>query len=766
MLNNLKMSCEACGGKLNEKQNGVYECECCLNAYTFDKAKEYADLLNQKLDSVKLEKLASLKNRLWRALDERYLSNVEIGNICEQIKAVDPDDLYANFFALACAESVNNGAIGTFLNEISASEKGSAVGRIIEFVLKSPELLEGCSVSLIKLIEGAYSRTSEQYKKYYTEYKKQMQLINECVFDVTLSRDAFIAYSSKDEKAVVELVDYLENIEGMSCFVSLRNLQHGSAAVENYEKQLEKAIDSCKVFVFVSSSNSRSNACDALKREIPYVMEKDRFAAGAYAQKSYDNISLEFKKARVEYVISDYTGASIAERKTEEFFAGIERVYDKQAVAERIFQATNKSFDLQSKLADVKNEQKSNDAQKENISFGAIREWYQTGEKYYYGLGVAENFTEAVKWYKKAAMAGDSDGQFMVGWCYQYGDGVEQSYVKALEWYKKAAEQGNDEAQDKLGDFYYYGDGVEKDLVKALEWYKKAAEQGNKDSEDMLCSLGYYNGDISEVYSAEAFKNVKSEVFADFKKKFERRLDDVINKNEQSIEESVPTLGVEYKQIKGKQEYFVNDYSHSGKYGVKIVIRDYYNDLPVTAIGKNAFFWSKKNIEEVFIPSTIRAIDNSAFCSCKALKHVDMACGVQIIGVDAFRECLSLKNIELPESVTQIKKYAFAYCTQLESIAIPKDVKVISNGTFFMCTALKQVHIPFGVTTIEKGAFYKCALKSLDIPESVALIEKDAFFMCEELSLVRFGGTKAQWNKINKHKFTKCNIICSDGESN
>lgn len=334
-----------------------------------------------------------------------------------------------------------------------------------------------------------------------------------------------------------------------------------------------------------------------------------------------------------------------------------------------------------------------------------------------------------------------------------------------MEWYKKAAEQGNDEAQDMLGDFYYYGNGVEKDLAKALEWYKKAADQGNKNSEDMLCSLGYYNGDISEVYSAEAFNNIKDEALADLKQKLER-LDELINENEQPLEENVPTLGVEYKQIKGKQEYFVNDYSHSGKNGVKIVIRDYYNDLPVTAIGKNAFFWSKKNIEEVVIPSTIKEIGDSAFNGCKTLKNVNMACGVQVIGVEAFRDCTSLKNIELPESVAQIKKYAFAYCTQLESIVIPKDVKVISNGAFFMCTALKQVHISFGVTTIEKGAFYKCAVKSLDIPESVALIEKDAFFMCDELSLVRFGGTKAQWNKINKHKFTKCNIICSDGEKN
>lgn len=55
------MSCEACGGRLKEKANGIYECECCLNTYTFDKAKEYSQLLNEKFDALKLEKLSNLK---------------------------------------------------------------------------------------------------------------------------------------------------------------------------------------------------------------------------------------------------------------------------------------------------------------------------------------------------------------------------------------------------------------------------------------------------------------------------------------------------------------------------------------------------------------------------------------------------------------------------------------------------------------------------------------------------------------------------------
>lgn len=535
MSNLNAMTCEACGGRLNEKANGVYECECCLNTYTFDKVKEYSQLLNEKFDSFKLEKLSNLKNLLWRALGEKYISNNQITNICEQIKVVDADDLYANFFSLACAESANNRAIVAFLNNINAKQKGAAVSRLIEFMLRSPELLEGCSTPVIKLIEGAFSRTSESYQKYYGEYQKQMQKIDQGIFDVTLPRDAFIAYSSKDETKVVELVDYLEGHEKMSCFVSLRNLQHGSGSVENYEKQLEMAIDNCKVFVFVSSQNSRSNACDALKREIPYVRAKDISLAGVYAQQGYDNIPLKYKKPRVEYVISDYIGEGIAERKTAEFFAGIERVYNKQAVAERIFEATNKKFDFtpddtlqtqQPKVEQPKVEQPKVEQQKstntsnsnsvkktdkksstnKNLITGGLpledffsmltlrQEYYGKGKKYYYGRGVTKDYVEAVKWYKKSAEQGHVEAQYSLGFCYEYGQGVTKDYAEAFKWYKKAAEQGYADAQYNLGYCYKHGQGVKQNKTEAKKWYQKAAEQGDEHAKKALKELNGFMG--------------------------------------------------------------------------------------------------------------------------------------------------------------------------------------------------------------------------------------------------------------------------------
>ena len=62
---------------------------------------------------------------------------------------------------------------------------------------------------------------------------------------------------------------------------------------------------------------------------------------------------------------------------------------------------------------------------------------------------------------------------------YQKGLGVEQDYSEALFWYKKAAGKENAAAQNQLGRMYETGLGVEQDYTKAVYWYRKAAGQKN-----------------------------------------------------------------------------------------------------------------------------------------------------------------------------------------------------------------------------------------------------------------------------------------------
>ncbi len=113
---------------------------------------------------------------------------------------------------------------------------------------------------------------------------------------------------------------------------------------------------------------------------------------------------------------------------------------------------------------------------------------YQLGKCYDYGRGVTQDFTEAVKWYRKAAEQGDADAQYQLGKCYDYGRGVTQDFTEAVKWYRKAAEQGHAVAQHNLGYCYDEGEGVPQDYTEAVKWYRKAAEQGNAAAQ---CNLGY-----------------------------------------------------------------------------------------------------------------------------------------------------------------------------------------------------------------------------------------------------------------------------------
>ena len=104
------------------------------------------------------------------------------------------------------------------------------------------------------------------------------------------------------------------------------------------------------------------------------------------------------------------------------------------------------------------------------------------GILYDQGQGVSQDYGKAVKWYRKAAEQGDAGAQFDLGLMYVKGQGVSQNYGKAMKWFRKAAEQGNARAQSNLGFMYDLGQGVPKNYVTAHMWYNLAAAQGNENA--------------------------------------------------------------------------------------------------------------------------------------------------------------------------------------------------------------------------------------------------------------------------------------------
>jgi TPR repeat protein len=93
--------------------------------------------------------------------------------------------------------------------------------------------------------------------------------------------------------------------------------------------------------------------------------------------------------------------------------------------------------------------------------------------------GVAHNYAEMAKLYRKAAQQGDAYAQYNLGSMYNHGQGVAQDYAQAVKWYTQAAHQGHPDAQYNLGVMYDNGQGVTQDHVEAVKWYRKAAKQGD-----------------------------------------------------------------------------------------------------------------------------------------------------------------------------------------------------------------------------------------------------------------------------------------------
>ena len=99
--------------------------------------------------------------------------------------------------------------------------------------------------------------------------------------------------------------------------------------------------------------------------------------------------------------------------------------------------------------------------------------------------------------------------------------------------------------------------------------------------------------------------------------------------------------------------------------------------------------------------------------------------GITKIGEHALYRCKSLESVEISCSVTEISKCAFSWCKSLSSVFIPTSVKKIGRCTFIYSTALKEV---------------------------------------------RFGGTVAQWEAVEKGEEwndyipAKC-VKCADGEA-
>lgn len=204
-----------------------------------------------------------------------------------------------------------------------------------------------------------------------------------------------------------------------------------------------------------------------------------------------------------------------------------------------------------------------------------------------------------------------------------------------------------------------------------------------------------------------------------------------------------------------------------------------YRDIPKVVQSMNYSYTLPKNIEELklthpgsdafggnFGPGYDFSVfhylsvdqDNQYYDSrenCNAIIHT--ATNTLICGC---------RNTVIPSSVTAIDSSAFTGCEGIERLVIPGTIKSI-NGPVFGNTSGKEIIFEEGVETISHECFRGSTIQSITLPVSITTIGNGVNPVFYENNLtINYSGTMAQWEAISKEGWTlysNITINCSDG---
>ena len=101
------------------------------------------------------------------------------------------------------------------------------------------------------------------------------------------------------------------------------------------------------------------------------------------------------------------------------------------------------------------------------------------GRAYYEGVGVARNYSTALRWLNSAVAQSNADAMFILGLMYEHGRGVYQNFPKALELFDRATPLGQRYAQMEAAGMRLQG---ESNRVAALM-------HRNSSTEDTACAV-------------------------------------------------------------------------------------------------------------------------------------------------------------------------------------------------------------------------------------------------------------------------------------
>lgn len=197
---------------------------------------------------------------------------------------------------------------------------------------------------------------------------------------------------------------------------------------------------------------------------------------------------------------------------------------------------------------------------------------------------------------------------------------------------------------------------------------------------------------------------------------------------------------------------------------------------------------------DVYIPSSVKRIGDSAFKECKTMKTVWLSYSVNTLCKYAFSNCTNLKSVYVTEGLEYIGDGAFMSCYALGYFSIDKNVCYIGDGAFAYCQTLligvkkgnkhfkegkkdsaiytkdgktlvayspgskiSEYKVPKKVTRIRQSAFGGClALTSVTLPSGLCQIEDFVLAGCAKLKTVNI---PSKVSRIGYAAFAYCNAL-------
>ena len=220
--------------------------------------------------------------------------------------------------------------------------------------------------------------------------------------------------------------------------------------------------------------------------------------------------------------------------------------------------------------------------------------------------------------------------------------------------------------------------------------------------------------------------------------------------------------------------------------------------------------------EGAFIPVTEIGTGSAAIANAGgAITSVDTGDGATAVAAHAFEEIVTIQSLRIGKNVVTVGESAFAHTpdngeeqlsalgtitfadgcaltsigtvafrnSAIEEIVFPDKLQHSGQQSFFACTNLKKVTlpeslIPGSANNVDSGTFWGCtAIEEVNMP-AYAYAPLSMFAQCENIKIVNFGGTKAQWlameeetaeqfpdnNHWNNGLWNCENIVCTDGK--